>query len=231
MVWGMGEAPQLFGSGRASRRNCANFRFTEFSEVRYLRNLELLRYAPSRLRQTTTREEGHHGLQARVGPDPRLRRGPGEGLLRREGGLRCGSRRQRRHRPQGERRKARRTVDSSRLGLLDRFWDRDLGHAAGLRPGPTLGRFGYRGGACGARQPRGGGRRGTGPRGCPVRSLQRSGRERLDLAAAALLAYSPAFREGKFGELRLSRFLRTSHVRSSKKLAPRFMEPATQCPR
>jgi catechol 2,3-dioxygenase-like lactoylglutathione lyase family enzyme len=31
------------------------------------------------------------------------------------------------------------------------FRDRDLGHAAGLRPGPTLGRFGHRGGACGAR--------------------------------------------------------------------------------
>ncbi len=48
--------------------------------------------------------------------------------------------------------------------------------------------------ARGARRAQGGGRRGRGPRRRPVRPFQRSGRERLDLAAAALLAYSPNYR-------------------------------------
>jgi hypothetical protein len=94
------------------RRACSpKFALRVFPEIRRLRNLGLLQYAPSRRGQTTTREEGYHGLQTRVGPDPCLGRGPGEGLLRREGWVQRGPRRQRRHRPKGARRKARRSAD------------------------------------------------------------------------------------------------------------------------
>jgi catechol 2,3-dioxygenase-like lactoylglutathione lyase family enzyme len=82
-----------------------------------------------------------------------------------------------------------------RLGLLDCLWDRDRRHAARLSPGPTLGRLGHKCRACGARRAGSEGRRAPGSRWRPVRSLQRFGQERLDLAAAALLAYSPNCRE------------------------------------
>jgi hypothetical protein len=37
-----------------------------------------------------------------------------------------------------------------RVGLLERLWDRDCGHAARLCPGLASGRLGHQSGACGA---------------------------------------------------------------------------------
>jgi hypothetical protein len=60
----------------------------------------------------------------------------------------------------------------------------------------------------------------TTPKSAAVRSVQRSGRERLDLAAAALLAYPPTFGEGRFRELHSNGVLRRSSVESSSRLTP-----------
>jgi len=90
---------------------------------------------------TTTRKEAARGMEARVGLDPRLRRGPREGLLRREGRVRCGPR------PQGQRRVSGRVAHASRIGVLDRDGDWDHRNASRLRPRPPAGRPGHRRGA------------------------------------------------------------------------------------
>jgi hypothetical protein len=81
----------------------------------------------------------HHGLEARVGCDPRLRRGSREGLLHREGRVQCGPGHQ------GQRQDARRSADVSRVGLLDRDRDQARGHATGFCPGSAAGGLGHRG--------------------------------------------------------------------------------------
>src|SRR5215211_8145355 len=82
---------------------------------------------------------GHHGLEARSGPHPGLRCGPGEALLQRAGRLR------RRSRHPDRRRDAPRPADSARLGLLDPPERRDPEHAAGSARGLAARRLRHRG--------------------------------------------------------------------------------------
>src|SRR5215211_6385445 len=82
---------------------------------------------------------GHHGLEARSGPHPGLRCGPGEALLQRAGWLR------RRSRHPDRRRDAPRPADSAWLGLLDPPERRDPEHAAGSARGLAARRLRHRG--------------------------------------------------------------------------------------
>src|SRR6266508_5105705 len=114
-----------------------------------------------------------HGLATRAGAGPRLRRGPGEGLLHREGRVPPGPR------PPGHRRAPIRPADASRFGLLHRPGNGARRHAARIRQGPPAGGPGHPRSARRAPGTRAGGRRGPGvPLGL-VRLLQRPGRQRL----------------------------------------------------
>src|SRR6266496_6725894 len=76
----------------------------------------------------------HRGSEARTGADPRLGRGQGQGVLRREAGFQPGCR------PSPERGVPRRPVDAAGLGLLDRDRQGDHGRGSGLLQGHAPGR-------------------------------------------------------------------------------------------
>src|SRR5262245_568803 len=113
------------------------------------------------------------GLATRARGGARVGRGPGEGLLHREGRL------QRRPRPSGQRRAALRAADPARVAHVHLARDRPHRHAARVPAGPADGGVGHRGRARRARRARRRRQRGPALPVGLVRVLQRSRRERL----------------------------------------------------